>query len=123
MIPRHLIIGVAVMFVIALIVGAYVWHMQGNLAKPVPDTAQAHPQPPPTKGPTEEVTLYVAHDDTGTLRPQSAQIPLPGGRQERAEQLLQSLVQLYLGDSSPHPLARGAELRAVYLVDPGLAVI
>ena len=123
MIPRHLIIGVAVMFVVALSTGAYVWHMQGSLAKSVPDADQTHPLPPPGNGPSEQVTLYVAHDDTGSLRPQSAQIPLSGGRQERAEQLVKTLLQLYLGESSPHPIAEGAEVRAVYLVDPGLAVV
>jgi hypothetical protein len=123
MIPRHLIIGIAVMFAAALITGAYVWHTQGSLTKAMPDAAQRHPLPPPAGGPTEQVTLYVAHDDSGALRPQSAQIPLSGGRQERAEQLLKTLLQLYLGQSSPHPIAEGSEVRAVYLVDPGLAVI
>lgn len=123
MIPRHLIIGVAVMFVIALITGAYVWQMRGSLAKPVSDAAQTPPPPPPANGPTEQVTLYVAHDETGSLRPQSAQIPLSAGRQERAEQLVRTLLQLYLSASSTHPLAQGADVRAAYLVDPGLAVI
>jgi len=123
MIPRHLIIGIALMSVVALITGVYVWHMQGSLAKSVADAAQTPPLPPPGNGPTEQVTLYVAHDETGSLRPQSAQIPLAGGRQERAEQLLKTLLQVYLAGSSPHPLAQGAAVRAVYLVDPGLAVI
>jgi hypothetical protein len=123
MIPRHLVIAVAVMFVVALITGAYVWHMRGSLAKSTPDATETHPPPPPTNGPTEQVTLYVAHDDTGSLRPQSAQIPLSSGRQERAEQVVRALLQLYLSASSTHALAPGADLRAAYLVDPGLAVI
>ena len=123
MIPRHLIIGVAVMFVVAVIAGVYVWHLQGSLAKPAPDAADTHPPPPPSNGPTEQATLYVAYDETGSLRPQSAQIPISGGRQERAEQLVRTLLQLYLSASSTHPLAQGADLRAAYLVDPGLAVI
>src|SRR5207244_7083357 len=121
MIPRHLIIGVAVMFVVALITGAYVWHMQGSLVKSAPDAAQTHPLPPPGNGPAEQVTLYVAHDETGSLRPQSAQIPLSGGRQERAEQLVKTLLKLYLRESSHHPIAEDAELRPVYLVAPGLS--
>jgi Sporulation and spore germination len=123
MIPRHLIIAVTVMFVIALITGAYVWHMRGSLANPIPGAAEMHPPAPPSNGPTEQVTLYVAHDETGSLRPQSAQMPISGGRQERAEQLVRTLLQLYLSASSTHPLAQGADLRAAYLVDPDLAVI
>src|SRR4029077_14229386 len=58
------------------------------------------------------------------LRAQPARIPLPAGRQERAEELLRALVGLYVDkSSSPHPLAPEAEIRDVYLVDPGLAVI
>jgi hypothetical protein len=74
-------------------------------------------------GPTEQVTLYVAYDDAEVLRPQSARIPLPAGRQERAEELLRALLNLYLDKLSPHLLAAGSEVRDVYLVDPGLAVI
>jgi hypothetical protein len=57
------------------------------------------------------------------LRPQAASIPLPSARQQRAEDLLRALLGIYLAKTSPHPLAAGAEVRAVYLVDPGLAVI
>ena len=75
------------------------------------------------QGPTEQVTLYVAYDDPGVLRVQSASIPLPAGRQERAQELLRALLALYLDKSSSHPLGLGAEVRDVYLVDPGLAVV
>ncbi len=37
--------------------------------------------------------------------------------------MLRSLLALYLDKSSPHPLASGAEVRSVFLVDPGVAVI
>jgi spore germination protein GerM len=53
----------------------------------------------------------------------SAQIPMPSGRQQRAEELLQALLSLYLDKSSPHVLGPGSEIRSVYLVDPGVAVI
>jgi len=78
---------------------------------------------PPVSGPTEQATLYVAYDDPGVLQAQSARIPLPAGRQERAQELLRALLGLYLDKSSSHPLGAGAEVRDVYLVDPGLAVI
>jgi hypothetical protein len=65
----------------------------------------------------------VAYDDLGILRAQAARIPLPSVRQERAEELLHALIALYLDKSSPHPLPAGSDIRSVYLVDPGLAVI
>jgi hypothetical protein len=123
MIPRHLVIGVTVMLAIALGMGAYVWRMRGRVRQTESPAEYAHPVTAPVQGPTEQVTLYVAQDDSGTLQVQGATIPLPAGRQERAEELLRALLGLYLGKSSSHPLGPGAEVRNVYLVDPGLAVI
>jgi hypothetical protein len=74
-------------------------------------------------GPTEKVVLYVAQDEDGTLRAQPAQIPMPSGRQQRAEELARALISLYLEKNSPHVIGAGSEVRSVFLVDPGVAVI
>jgi hypothetical protein len=122
MIPRHLLIAVAVMLTVVLAMSFYGWRMRGRVkGAEVRVTTQA--VAPPAAGPTEQVTLYVAYDDMGTLRPRVVRIPLPAGRQERAEELLRALVDIYLDKSSPHVLGPGSEMRSVYLVDPGLAVI
>jgi hypothetical protein len=122
MIPRHLIIAVAVMVAVALGMSLYAWRMRGRVSRAeVPVNTQ--PVAPPAAGPSEQVTLYVAYDDAEVLRPRAVRIPLPAGRQERAEELLQALVDLYLDKSSPHVLGPGSEIRGVYLVDPGTAVI
>src|SRR2546422_11354235 len=121
MIPRHLAIAVAVMFAVTIGMSVYIWRTRRMV--PTEPAAYSHPVAPPVEAPTEEVTLYVAHDDIGALRAQTARIPLPSGRQERAEELLRALLRLYLGPSSSHPLPVGAEVHDVYLVDPGLAVI
>lgn len=123
MIQRHLLIGVAVMLALVLGMSVYAWRMRRGATPPPEPAAYARPVAPPVQGPTEQVTLYVAYDDPGTLRAQGARIPLPAGRQERAEELLRALIKLYLDESSPHPLGQGSEIRNVYLVDPGLAVI
>ena len=123
MIPRHLLIGVAVMLALVLGMSVYAWRMRRGATPPPEPAAYARPVAPPVQGPTEQVTLYVAFDDPGTLRAQGARIPLPAGRQERAEELLRALIDIYLHESSPHPLGQGSEIRNVYLVDPGLAVI
>jgi hypothetical protein len=123
MIPRHLTIGVAAMLAIVLAMSIYVWHMRGRMQQAEAPASYAHPVAAPVQGATEQVTLYVAYDDPGVLRAQAASIPLPAGRQERAQELLRALLGLYLEKSSPHPLGPGAEIRDVYLVDPGLAVV
>jgi hypothetical protein len=122
MIPRHLLIAVAVLLIAVLGLSTYAWRMRKSAVTSVSST-DTRPLAPPITGPTERVTLFVAHDEDGTLRAQSAQIPLPSGRQQRAEELLRALVSLYLDKSSPHVLGAGADVRSVFLVDPGVAVI
>jgi hypothetical protein len=123
MIPRHLIIGVTVLLVITLGMSVYVWRMRSRVDRSESSATNTQPVAPPVSGATEQVTLYVAYDDAGVLRPKPVRIPLPTGRQERAAELLRALLNLYLDKFSPHPLGAGSEIRDVYLVDPGLAVI
>jgi Sporulation and spore germination len=123
MIPRHLYITLSVLLIAVLGMGVYAWHMRGRAAATPVVSTDTRPVEAPVSGPTEQVTLFVAYDDIGVLRAQSAQIPLPSVRQQRAEELLRALVTLYLGKSSPHLLPPGSDIRSVYLVDPGLAVI
>ena len=123
MIPRHLVIAMSVLLVAALGLGLYALHMRKTVAATPATSTDTRPLAPPIAGPTERVTLYVAHDDDGSLRPEAGVIPLSSGRQQRAEELLRALVSLYLDKSSPHALGSGADIRSVFLVDPGVAVI
>ncbi|MGA8429015.1 MAG: GerMN domain-containing protein [Candidatus Sulfotelmatobacter sp.] len=122
-IPRHLVIAMSVLVMAVLAMSVYAWRMRGRAAALPVEATDSRPIAPPVSGPTEQVTLYVAQDDDGSLRPQAARIPLPSGRQERVEELLRALLTLYLDKASPHPLAPGADVRSVFLVDPGLVVI
>lgn len=123
MIPRHFVIAAAVLLAAVLGLSLYAWHMR-TVAVSVPVASpDTRPLAPPVAGPTERVTLFVAHDNDGTLRAESAQIPLSSGRQQRAEELLRALLSLYLDKSSPHVLGPGSEIRSVFLVDPGVAII
>jgi hypothetical protein len=124
MIPRHLAIGFAVLLAAALGLSVYAWHMRKNaVAPPAAAAVDTRPLAPPVSGPSERVVLFIAHDDDGTLRGESAQIPMPSGRQQRAEELLRALLSIYLDKNSPHRLGPGSDIRSVYLVDPGVAVI
>ncbi len=123
MIPRQLLIAMAVLLVAVLGLSVYAWHMRKSAASAPLASVDTRPLAPPPTGPMERVVLFVAHDEDGTLRSESAQIPMPSGRQQRAEELLRALLSLYLDKSSPHVLGAGAEIRSVFLVDPGVAVI
>jgi hypothetical protein len=123
MIPRHLVIATAVLLVAALGLSIYAWHVRKIVVSKPAATADTRPLAPPVAGPTEQVTLFVAYDEDGSLRATTAQIPMPSGRQQRAEELLRALLSIYLDKNSPHPLGAGSEVRSVFLVDPGAAVI
>jgi len=123
MIPRHLIIGMAVLLAAVLGMSIYAWHIRKGAASVPVTVTDTRPIAPPVAGPTEQVTLFVAHDEDGSLRAEGARIPLPSGRQQRAEELLRALLTIYLDKSSPHTLASGADVRSVFLIDPGVAVI
>lgn len=123
MIPRHLLIGVATLLALVISMGIYIRHVRRQAADLASVAASALPVAPPASGPTETVTLYVADDVAGTLRARAAQIPLPGGRQQHAEELLRSLLRIYQQPGAAHPLAAAADIRSIYLVDPGAAVI
>jgi hypothetical protein len=123
MIPRSFYIAVFVLLVAVLGMSIYAWHMRGRAAATPIVATDTRPVVPPVAGPSEQVTLFVAYDDVGILHVQSARIALPSVRQERAEELLRALLAIYLEKSSPHPLPVGSDVRSVYMVDPGLAVI
>jgi hypothetical protein len=110
------------MLVVVIAMGAYVRRMRRQ-ASESHVAAALQPVAPPPSGPTETVTLYIADDAAGMLRAQSAQIPLPGGRQQRAEELLRALLRIYQQPGAAHPLAPAADIRSIYLVAPGAAVI
>lgn len=123
MILRQLLITTAILFALMIGLAVYVWKLRGHEeVSPRPAIETFHLEPPVT-GPAETVTIWVAHDDSGTLRPQSASIPLTSGRQARAEALLRALLDIYTSKGSPNPLPASAEIRAVYLVEPGTAII
>lgn len=123
MIPRHFFIALSILLAAVLGMSLYAWRMRGRAAAtPVP-SLDSGPVVAPVAGNTERVTLIVAYDDIEVLRSQSAQIPMPSVRQQRAEEVLRALIMLYLDKSSPHPIPPGSDIRSVYLVDPGLAVI
>lgn len=120
MIPRHLKIGTIVLLLAVLVMSFYLHRMRKETEAGVADK---RPVTAPVAGPTDQVNLYVAYDDPGVLHAQSARIPLPAGRQQRAQELLRALLQLYLDKTSPHPIPTGADIRDVYMVDPGVVVI
>lgn len=119
---RQLIIASMLLLAAALGMGMYALHMRKHASGPLPVSYSGHVAPP-AMGPTEQVTLYVADDASGAVEPQSAAIPLPQDRQQRAQEIVRALLNVYLDKNSTHPLAPGSDVRDVYLINPGIAVL
>jgi hypothetical protein len=116
MIPRHLLFTAVILLLLAVGMGFYLQSLRSRAVIVEPSTTTL-PISAPISGPLEPVTIYVAYDEDNRLVPQKLQIPLPPGKQQRAETVLRALLAVYLQKSSPHPLGRGSDLRAVYLID------
>ena len=57
MIPRHLIIGMAVLLAAVLGMSIYAWHIRKGAASVPVTVTDTRPIAPPVAGPTEQVTL------------------------------------------------------------------
>jgi hypothetical protein len=57
------------------------------------------------------------------LHKQIRNIALPADAAERARQVVRALISAYLEKNSKHPLATGADVDAVFLVKPNIAVV
>jgi hypothetical protein len=123
MIPRQTLLWLVFLSLIAVAIGALAWQMNVSSNSSNFSAPDNRPVAAPIAGPRELVNLYVAYDDPGVLRSQATTVPLPSERQQRAQELLRALLNIYLAKPSPHPLAPEADIRSVYLIDPGIAVI
>jgi hypothetical protein len=123
-ISRHLVATTMLLLALALAMGVYLVHLEHEprfTPRPLPEPQ--HVSAPPPSAATASVTLWVANDETGTLRPQSASVPLSSDRQQRAEDVLFALLKLYHDAGSAHRLGAASEIHGVYLAAPGIAIV
>lgn len=71
----------------------------------------------PTTAATEEVTLYIASDPSGTIRPVRSQVSLPQDPSLRARALLEDLLTQYSQPDSAHPLQSGPAVDDVFFLE------
>jgi len=122
LIPRSFFIALAVLLLAVLGMSLYAWRMRGHAAGPTA-SGDTRPVVPPVAGPTERVTLFVAYDDVGVLHAHRLKFRCLRSASNAPRNCCALCWGLYLDKSSPHPLPQGSDIRSVYLVDPGLAVI
>lgn len=109
--------------VIALAMSFYVWQLRKSAVDDSVPVATPEAVSAPSNATEKQIVLWVAHDDTGTLKSQSVSIALSSERQRQAEDIARALLSVYTAKGSPHPLPAGSGVRNIYFVDPGLLVV
>jgi hypothetical protein len=121
---RPVLIMFAVLAVVAVGLGFYALHLKRKVAR---DEQAASDQQavvtPQGNGPPEAITLYVANDSDGTLGKTQVNVPMPVERSERARAVLRTLLAQYLKTNSTHPIGKDSDVRQVFLMDDGSAIV
>ena len=124
MIPRQLQVMAGILLLLAVGLGYYDYRLKHRAERRQPKKALAElPVAPPVTGPTSTATLYVADDHTGLLTRTAVTIPLPPDSSERTQQVLRNLLALYQTAPTPHAIGEGSDVKDVYFVKGGLAVV
>lgn len=121
MMPRHVLIAIGLLLVAVFLTGFYVLQLK-HTAEQQAQRTDSRPVAPPAAGPEETVTLTIAYDDDAVFRTEKVSMPMPSEKTERAREVLRALIAEYTQKPSPHPLAEGADVREVFLVND-LAIV
>lgn len=121
---RRIVLMLTVLLLVAAGMGIYAWHLHKKVTAEEERLAiQQQNAPPPANGPTAGVTLFLASDADATLYKKQVTIPLPTERSEQARAILRALFGTYVQSGSPHPIGAGADVRDVYLLNDGSAIV
>ncbi|MGE5324180.1 MAG: hypothetical protein ACM3SW_15035, partial [Actinomycetota bacterium] len=85
--------------------------------------ALAGPEAPEAHGKEENIRILVAYDDDLALRWRNTRVFMPDERDLRAQAALRAVLAQYLQTPSPHPLARGSDVKNIYLLHGDTALI
>jgi hypothetical protein len=122
-IPRHFQITITLVLLAILISGVVIirlTHREEAIALRASDSA---PVVPVVTGKQEHIQVLVAYDEDQALRWRSANVFLPADRSLRAKETLRAVLAQYLQNPSPHPLARGTDIRDVYFIGNDTLVV
>jgi hypothetical protein len=123
-VTRRILIMFAVLALVAVALGFYALHLKRKVAR---DAQTASEQQlalaPQSNGPPEPVTLFVADDNDGTLHKTQVSVAMPVERSERARAALRTLLSQYLKTASTHTIGKDSDVRQVFLMDDGTAIV
>jgi hypothetical protein len=122
-IPRHFQITIALLLVCVLISGLYIIKLTHKEQAKSLLAGDERPVAPPVGGGQESIAVLVAYDQDRALRWRERNVFMPSDRSLRAREALRAVLAEYEQNPSPHPLARGADIKDVYLINQNTAVI
>lgn len=122
MIPRHFQITIAFFLLAILISGIFIIRL-AHREQQKTESAQPAPAAPFADGKQEHIRMLVAYDEDLALRWREADIFMPADRSLRAREVMRALLAQYLQRPSPHPLARGADIKDVYMIGNDTLVV
>jgi archaellum component FlaG (FlaF/FlaG flagellin family) len=123
-VTRRIVLMLAALLLVAGAMGIYAWRLHKKVTADESRLAEQQQNvAPPANGPATTVTLLLASDASATLYKKQITIPLPAERSEQARSILRALFGTYLQSGSPHPIGAGADVRDVYLLSDGSAVV
>jgi sporulation and spore germination protein len=122
--PRRIAIVFALLAVAAVALGFYALHLKRKVVRDEQTAAEQQlAVTPQSNRPPENVTLYVANDNDGTVGKSQVSVPMPVERSERARAALRTLLTQYLKPDSTHPIGKDSDVRQVFLMEDGTAIV
>jgi hypothetical protein len=122
-IPRHFQIAISFLLAAILMAGIFIIELRHSEEVKTQQALATSPQGPEAQGKEETIRVLVAYDEDVALRWRTAQAFMPEERDLRARAALRALLAQYLQTPSPHPLARGADIKNVYLINGDTAIV
>jgi Sporulation and spore germination len=122
-IPRHFQITIALLLLAILVSGVMVIRLRHGEQEMSLRGTPAAPEAPPVSGRLERIRMLVAYDDDQVLRWRDAALFMPADRSLRARAVLRAVLAQYLQTPSPHPLAKGSDIKEIYLLGDDTMVV
>lgn len=123
MIPRHFQITIALVLLAILVSGIVIIRITHKEQALTLQAAEAAPVAPVVGGKQEHIQVLVAYDDDQVLRWRPADVFLPADRGLRARETLRCVLAQYLQTPSPHPLAKGADIKDIYFLTDDTMIV
>ncbi|HWR14007.1 MAG TPA: hypothetical protein VN577_04210 [Terriglobales bacterium] len=122
MMPRNLLITIALLLVAVVAMGVYGYHLRRE-ALELQQKADARPVAPPVAGTAEKVVLFTPDDARGILLQREVNANLPSEKTARAREVLRLLISAWQDKNSAHQIGAGADVTEVFLIEGKRAIV